>query len=80
MTVTYRNAKQVVDTNYGGVKNVTEPLLPTLRAFPAGARVVNVTSRGGLYEIHDVISYSNIYKILSNKIICLQSMMAGSIG
>lgn len=51
--VTYANAKAVLDTNYFGVKNVTEGLLPVLRASPAGARVVSLTSRVGLYEVGD---------------------------
>ncbi|CAM6099836.1 unnamed protein product [Calypogeia fissa] len=48
--VTYENAKEIIDINYFGVKNVTEGLLPVFRASPAGARIVNATSRVGLYE------------------------------
>jgi len=44
------NAEWIVGTNYGGTKIVTEGLLPLLRASPAGARIVNTTSRAGLYE------------------------------
>jgi carbonyl reductase 1 len=48
--VTYENAKDIVETNYYGTKTVTKALLPLLRASDAGARIVNVTSRGGLYN------------------------------
>ncbi|CAM6091788.1 unnamed protein product [Calypogeia fissa] len=48
--INYENAKAMVETNYYGVKNVTEGLLPVLRASPAGARIVNVSSRMGLYD------------------------------
>ncbi|CAM6127468.1 unnamed protein product [Calypogeia fissa] len=46
----YDNAKAIVGTNYYGVKNVTKGLLPLLLASRAGARIVNVTSRLGLYD------------------------------
>lgn len=48
--VVHENAKAIVETNYYGVKNVTEALLPLLRAARGGARIVNVTSRLGLYD------------------------------
>ncbi|CAM6117940.1 unnamed protein product [Calypogeia fissa] len=48
--VEYGNAKDIVETNYYGVKNVTDGLLPLLRPSPAAARIVNVTSGVGLYE------------------------------
>ncbi|KAF6144974.1 hypothetical protein GIB67_013325 [Kingdonia uniflora] len=41
---TYRNAEVCLDTNYYGVKRVTEALLPFLRLSPSGARIVNVSS------------------------------------
>ncbi|KAF6144975.1 hypothetical protein GIB67_013326 [Kingdonia uniflora] len=41
---TYRNAEVCIDTNYYGVKRVTEALLPFLRLSPSGARIVNVSS------------------------------------
>lgn len=47
--VEYENAKLVIGTNYFGTRNVTEALLPLLRASPEGARIVNTTSRLGLY-------------------------------
>ncbi|CAM6097206.1 unnamed protein product [Calypogeia fissa] len=50
ITYTYQDAEDVIGTNYYGVKNVTETLLPLLRPSRAGARIVNVTARGGLYE------------------------------
>ncbi|PKA66955.1 (+)-neomenthol dehydrogenase [Apostasia shenzhenica] len=39
------NAEICLDTNYFGVKRVTEALLPLLRKSPSGARIVNVSSR-----------------------------------
>ena len=41
------NAKNVVDTNYYGIKNVTEALIPLMRPSSVGARIVNVSSRLG---------------------------------
>ncbi|KAL3570044.1 hypothetical protein D5086_027293 [Populus alba] len=41
------NAKNVVDTNYYGIKNVTEALIPLMRPSAVGARIVNVSSRLG---------------------------------
>ncbi|CAM6128298.1 unnamed protein product [Calypogeia fissa] len=49
-TITYQDAEDVIGTNYYGVKNVTESLLPLLRPSPAGARIINVSSRAALYE------------------------------
>ncbi|CAM6100495.1 unnamed protein product [Calypogeia fissa] len=43
-------AKAIIETNYYGVKNVTEGLLPLLRKSPSAARIVNVTAGLGLYE------------------------------
>lgn len=51
MAITYENARQIVETNYYGVKNVTEGLLPLLRPSSSAARIVNVTSRGALYDV-----------------------------
>lgn len=51
--VDYENAKEIVETNYDGVKTVTAGLLPLLRPSPAAARIVIVTSRAGLYEVDD---------------------------
>lgn len=42
---TYEHAVECIDTNYYGTKNVTETLLPHLKASSAGARIVNVSSR-----------------------------------
>ncbi|KAK4492318.1 hypothetical protein RD792_003121 [Penstemon davidsonii] len=41
---TYEKAKECIDTNYYGVKNVTEALLPLLKLSPRGARIVNLSS------------------------------------
>lgn len=41
---TYEKAEECLNTNYYGVKNVTEALLPLLQLSPAGARIVNVSS------------------------------------
>ncbi|CAM6089919.1 unnamed protein product [Calypogeia fissa] len=46
----YEIAKAIIETNYYGVKNVTEGLLPLLRKSPSAARIVNVTAGLGLYE------------------------------
>jgi NAD(P)-dependent dehydrogenase (short-subunit alcohol dehydrogenase family) len=41
---TYEKAEECLNTNYYGVKKVTEALLPLLQLSPAGARIVNVSS------------------------------------
>lgn len=41
----YEHAVEAIDTNYYGTKNLTETLLPLLKASPAGARIVNISSR-----------------------------------
>ncbi|GER40682.1 NAD(P)-binding Rossmann-fold superfamily protein [Striga asiatica] len=41
---TYEKAKECIDTNYYGVKNVTEALIPSLQKSTSGARIVNVSS------------------------------------
>ncbi|CAI9774547.1 unnamed protein product [Fraxinus pennsylvanica] len=41
---TYEKANECLDTNYYGVKNVTEALLPLLQLSTSGARIVNVSS------------------------------------
>ncbi|CAI9105978.1 OLC1v1005026C1 [Oldenlandia corymbosa var. corymbosa] len=41
---TYDAAKVCLDTNYNGVKRVTEALLPLLQLSTSGARIVNVSS------------------------------------
>ncbi|KAH0747603.1 hypothetical protein KY285_009260 [Solanum tuberosum] len=46
MKTTYKQAKLCLDTNYDGVKNVTEALLPLLQNSPS-PRIVNVSSRKG---------------------------------
>lgn len=51
----YDNTEAIVRTNYYGAKYVTDGLLPLLRASPAGARIVNVSSRLGLYDVSDRI-------------------------
>ncbi|KAH6837133.1 hypothetical protein C2S53_017303, partial [Perilla frutescens var. hirtella] len=50
MKTTYDKAKECIETNYYGVKNLTEALLPLLQCSTLGARIVNVTSlRGELW-------------------------------
>ncbi|KAL6564910.1 hypothetical protein OROMI_016360 [Orobanche minor] len=52
MKTTYDSAKECLDTNYYGVKRVTESLLPSLQQSTFGARIVNVSSlRGELSRI-----------------------------
>ncbi|CAN4120073.1 unnamed protein product [Withania somnifera] len=46
MKTTYESARICLDTNYYGVKNVTEALLPLLQNSPS-ARIINVSSRRG---------------------------------
>ncbi|XP_010093838.2 short-chain dehydrogenase/reductase 2b [Morus notabilis] len=41
---TYEKAEECLNTNYYGVKRVTEALLPLLQLSPGGARIVNVSS------------------------------------
>ena len=40
----YEKAEECLNTNYQGVRRVTEALLPLLQLSPAGARIVNVSS------------------------------------
>nr|XP_023921610.1 salutaridine reductase-like [Quercus suber] len=42
---TYEKAEECLNTNYYGVRRVTEALLPLLQLSPAGARIVNLSSR-----------------------------------
>ncbi|XP_011080504.1 short-chain dehydrogenase/reductase 2b [Sesamum indicum] len=50
--ITYDTAKDCLDTNYYGLKNLTEALLPLLQRSTSGARVVNVSSlRGELRRV-----------------------------
>ncbi|XP_073135839.1 short-chain dehydrogenase/reductase 2b-like isoform X1 [Henckelia pumila] len=44
IVTTYEKAKECLETNYYGVKNVTEALLPLLQLSTTGARIVNVSS------------------------------------
>ncbi|KAL0419442.1 UNVERIFIED_CONTAM: (+)-neomenthol dehydrogenase [Sesamum radiatum] len=41
--ITYDSTKECLDTNYYGVKNLTEALLPLLQRSTSGARIVNVS-------------------------------------
>ena len=40
----YGKAEECLNSNYHGVRRVTEALLPLLQLSPAGARIVNVSS------------------------------------
>lgn len=40
-------ARQVVDTNYYGTKNMIKAMIPVMKPSTAGARIVNVSSRLG---------------------------------
>ncbi|POO01432.1 Short-chain dehydrogenase/reductase [Trema orientale] len=44
MKTTYEKAEECLNTNYYGVKRVTEALLPLLQLSPSGARIVNMSS------------------------------------
>jgi len=54
MKTTYEQAKLCLDTNYYGVKNVTEALLPLLQNSPS-PRIVNVSSRRGALNVRKTI-------------------------
>lgn len=47
----HENAKLVLDTNYDGVKRVTNALLPCMKASSAGARIINVSSQLGQLQV-----------------------------
>jgi len=47
----YQEAIDTIETNYFGVRRVTEKLLPLLRASPFGARIVMVSSQVGQMEV-----------------------------
>jgi len=47
----YQEAVDTIETNYFGVRRVTEKLLPLLRASPFGARIVMVSSQVGQMEV-----------------------------
>lgn len=49
--LTHEGTVLVMETNYYGVKKVIKGLLPILRASPAGARIVNVSSRAGRMRV-----------------------------
>lgn len=49
--VNVENVDLVMQTNYFGVKNVTQALLPLFRPSSAGSRVVIVASRLGLLRV-----------------------------
>ncbi|KAK4419702.1 Salutaridine reductase [Sesamum alatum] len=52
MKITNEKAKECLDTNYYGLKNLTEALVPLLQRSTSGARIVNVSSvRGELRRI-----------------------------
>ena len=56
MKQTYKTAEECLNTNYYGVKRVTEVLLPLLQLSPSGARIVNVSSlRSELRVSHTTI-------------------------
>lgn len=73
---TYETAEKCLKTNYYGVKNVTEALLPLLQLSPSGARIVNVTSLRGelrvsipllsesISDLHDIRGF---YRFLLSK-------------
>ncbi|XP_030965162.1 (+)-neomenthol dehydrogenase-like [Quercus lobata] len=49
----YEKAEECLNTNYHGVRRVTEAVQPLLQLSPAGARIVNVSSlRSELKQIH----------------------------
>lgn len=51
MKTTYDSAKSCLETNYYGVKNLTEALLPLLQRSTFGARIVNVSSLRGELKV-----------------------------
>lgn len=58
----YDQAVEPMDINYYGTKNITEQLLPLIKASPAGARIVILSSSAGLvtqYPIPAVLETFN---------------------
>ena len=49
--INVENVDLVMQTNYFGVKRVTEAMLPIFRHSPAGSRIVIVASRSGLLRV-----------------------------
>ncbi|KAI4365981.1 hypothetical protein MLD38_021913 [Melastoma candidum] len=45
--ISVESVKMVIETNYYGTKNITRAMIPLMRPFAAGARIVNVSSRLG---------------------------------
>lgn len=52
MKTTYDKAKECLEINYYGVKNLTEALLPLLQRSE-GARIVNLSSLRGELSVSD---------------------------
>lgn len=58
----YESAKAIMETNFYGVKHVTQRLLPLLRPSPAAARIINVTSNWALYQVPESCSIPEHYR------------------
>lgn len=48
---TYKKAEECINTNYYGVKRITEALLPLLQLSSAKARIVNLSSLRGELKV-----------------------------
>ncbi|KAH9315972.1 hypothetical protein KI387_024599, partial [Taxus chinensis] len=46
----YEMSKSCIEINYYGTKRITEALFPLFRSSPVGARIVNVSTEGGLIQ------------------------------
>ncbi|KAJ7532763.1 hypothetical protein O6H91_13G019200 [Diphasiastrum complanatum] len=60
-----QGARDVIHTNYYGVKNVTNALLPLIRA---GGRIVNVSSRLGLLQASSYPVYLSFHTLNNEKV------------
>lgn len=68
--LTHERTVLVMETNYYGVKKVIKGLLPLLRASPAGARIVNVSSRAGRMRVRKGIFSSFPFKFSVVYFVC----------
>lgn len=54
------NARKVIETNYYGIKKLTEALIPVMKPSVVGARIVNVSSRLGRLNGRRNVSKSHL--------------------
>lgn len=56
------NARKVIETNYYGIKKLTEALIPMMKPSVVGARIVNVSSRLGRLNGRRNVSINHLCK------------------